>query len=51
MSAGWGLMYETAERQFELVRRPRKRRVALSVHDFMNLILKPGTKALGGFPP
>lgn len=45
--AGCGLLYETETGQFELVKRPRKRKVSLSVHDFMNLVLKHGRRELG----
>ncbi|CAG9183787.1 hypothetical protein [Cupriavidus pampae] len=39
---GCGLIVEHAADQFEILRRAKRKRVALSVHTFMNLILKPG---------
>ncbi|WP_432263021.1 hypothetical protein [Cupriavidus sp. TMH.W2] len=39
---GCGLIVERAPDQFEVLRRAKRKRVALSVHTFMNLILKPG---------
>ncbi|KVN48741.1 hypothetical protein WT12_08320 [Burkholderia territorii] len=38
-----GLLLEIEVGQFEIVKRPKKRPVALTTHHFMNLILKPGT--------
>lgn len=37
-----GLVIESKEGIFDVVKRPKKRRVELSTHHFMNLILKPG---------
>ncbi|TAM07285.1 MAG: hypothetical protein EPN70_03265 [Paraburkholderia sp.] len=37
-----GLLVEHEQGQFEVVKRPKKRRVTLTTHHFMNLILKPG---------
>jgi hypothetical protein len=37
-----GLVVETAEGAFEVLKRPRKRLVHLTPHHFMNLVLKPG---------
>ncbi|WP_454727874.1 MULTISPECIES: hypothetical protein [Cupriavidus] len=39
---GCGLIVEHAADQFEILRRAKRKRVALTVHTFMNLILKPG---------
>lgn len=41
---GCGLVYEIGAGMFELVKRPRKRKVELSVHNFMNLVIKAPTK-------
>lgn len=38
-----GLLVEELEGQFKVVKRPKKRKVDLTVHHFMNLILKPGS--------
>lgn len=38
-----GLLVEAQEGQFKVVKRPNKRKVHLTVHHFMNLILKPGS--------
>ncbi|MEX3984261.1 hypothetical protein AB4Y45_35480 [Paraburkholderia sp. EG287A] len=38
-----GLLVERSESDFEVVVRPRRREVHLGVHEFMNLLLKPGT--------
>jgi hypothetical protein len=38
-----GLLLEANAGQFEVVKRPKKRKVDLTVHHFMNLILKPGS--------
>lgn len=38
-----GLLVEAQEGQFKVVKRPKKRKVDLTVHHFMNLILKPGS--------
>lgn len=38
-----GLLVEAQEGQFKVVKRPKKRKVELTVHHFMNLILKPGS--------
>ncbi|TES61938.1 hypothetical protein E2P84_43035 [Burkholderia cepacia] len=40
--SGCGLLIEIEPGSFEVVKRPRKHRVALTTHHFMNLILKPG---------
>lgn len=40
-----GLVVETAEGTFEVVKRPKKRQVHLTPHHFMNLVLKPGWMA------
>lgn len=37
-----GLVVEISTGVFEVLRKPRRRRVSLTVHHFMNLILKPG---------
>lgn len=37
-----GLLVEARVGQFEVIKRPKKRKVSLTVHHFMNLILKPG---------
>lgn len=37
-----GLLVETQPCRFELAKRPKKRKAELTVHHFMNLILKPG---------
>ncbi|ONC41617.1 hypothetical protein AQ914_18170 [Burkholderia pseudomallei] len=39
---GCGLLVEVEPCKFEVLKRPKKRRVALTTHHFMNLILKPG---------
>lgn len=41
--AGCGLLVEVETGTFEVVKRPKKVPVALTVHHFMNLILKPGS--------
>lgn len=38
-----GLLLETSMGEFALAKRAKKRRVALTSHHFMNLILKPGS--------
>lgn len=38
-----GLIVEREFGAFEIVKRPKKRSVALTTHHFMNLILKPGS--------
>jgi hypothetical protein len=38
-----GLLVEAQEGQFKVVKRPKKRKVELTAHHFMNLILKPGS--------
>ncbi|TES73130.1 hypothetical protein E2P84_22490 [Burkholderia cepacia] len=37
-----GLLVEREPGMFEVLKRPKKRRVSLTTHHFMNLILKPG---------
>lgn len=37
-----GLLVEVSTGQFEVLKRPKKRKVELTVHNFMNLILKQG---------
>lgn len=37
-----GLLVEARVGQFKVVKRPKKRKVELTTHHFMNLILKPG---------
>jgi hypothetical protein len=39
---GCGLLVELEPCNFEVLKRPKKQRVALTAHHFMNLILKPG---------
>jgi len=39
---GFGLLEEVDTGVFKVVKRPKKRRVELTTHQFMNLILKPG---------
>ena len=41
--AGCGLLVEVEPCRFEVLKRPKKQRVALTAHHFMNLILKPGS--------
>ncbi|MBN3761194.1 hypothetical protein [Burkholderia sp. Ac-20365] len=38
-----GLVIEIEPMKFKIVKRPKKRSVALTTHHFMNLILKPGS--------
>jgi hypothetical protein len=38
-----GLVVEIETGKFEIVKRPKKHRVQLTVHQFMNLIIKPGS--------
>lgn len=38
-----GLVIEVEPGQFDVAKRPKKKRVALTTHHFMNLILKPGS--------
>ena len=38
-----GLLVEVSVGEFKIVKRPKKHKVALTVHHFMNLILKQGT--------
>lgn len=38
-----GLLVEAEEGQFKVVKRPKKQKVELTVHHFMDLILKPGS--------
>jgi hypothetical protein len=38
-----GLVTEVSVGRFEVLKRPRKQRVQLTTHHFMNLILKPGS--------
>lgn len=38
-----GLLVEVQEGQFTVAKRPKKRKVDLTAHHFMNLILKPGS--------
>jgi hypothetical protein len=40
---GVGLVVETSPEKFEVVRRPKRRKVSLGPSHFMNLVLKPGT--------
>ncbi|MFP3637777.1 hypothetical protein [Paraburkholderia sp. SIMBA_054] len=40
---GCGLLVEIVPGRFEIARRAKKRKVVLSAHTFMNLVLKPGT--------
>lgn len=42
-----GLLVETQVGRFVVVKRPKKRRVELTVHQFMNLIMKPGSVSPG----
>lgn len=39
---GFGLLVERAEGEFVLAKRPRKRKVELQPHHYLNLIVKPG---------
>ena len=39
---GFGLLEEVDYGVFQVLKRPKKRRVELTTHQFMNLILKPG---------
>ena len=43
---GCGLLVEVSEGIFKVEKRPKKRKVALTTHQFMNLILKPGSMSL-----
>lgn len=43
---GCGLLVEVSEGVFKIEKRPKKRRVELTTHQFMNLILKPGSMPL-----
>lgn len=43
---GCGLLEEVAIGVFKVGKRPKKRRVGLTPHQFMNLILKPGAMPL-----
>lgn len=43
---GCGLVIEVSEGVFKVEKRAKKRKVALSTHQFMNLILKPGSIGL-----
>lgn len=37
-----GLLVETVEHEFKIIKRPKKSSVQITTHTFMNLILKPG---------
>jgi len=41
-----GLLVEVSEGVFKVEKRPKKRKVVLTTHQFMNLILKPGSASL-----
>lgn len=44
---GFGLLVEKEPGQFALVKRPRKRKVALQPHHYLNMIVKPGAYPAG----
>lgn len=42
MPKGYGLLVERSEGEFVLIKRPRKRKIQLQAHHYLNMIIKPG---------